>query len=189
MDTCPQVSISWVNLSRVLAVFLHRQQAGHKTTREHSFFVRYSNVLMGICPRQACIDMHLCNAVLLVWDLLRLVPINSSTLICTCIYTSSSNFSHAMLAVVFVTLWMHYILYFTTALHCWDNTLCCYVFCLLPQRSVAEVEWNNARRRNVYRVGHKGKVRMCIFYISLGGEWVVRVGVSWNNTGRICLPT
>ena len=32
-------------------------------------------------------------------------------------------------------------------------------WCMLLQRSVAEVVWADRSRKNVYRVGHKGKVR------------------------------
>ena len=32
-----------------------------------------------------------------------------------------------------------------------------------PQRSIAEVEWNETGKCNVYRVGHKGKVSLFLY--------------------------
>ena len=36
----------------------------------------------------------------------------------------------------------------------------CFLLCFLwGQRSVAEVQWKEVKKKNVYRVGHKGKVK------------------------------
>ena len=40
----------------------------------------------------------------------------------------------------------------------------CYEF-IHSQRSVAEVEWKETKKKNVYRVGHKGKVWIVCCYV------------------------
>lgn len=45
--------------------------------------------------------------------------------------------------------------------------------CLPLQRSVGEVQWSNADNRNIYRLGHRGKVDLKCKEVGSGGDYYV----------------
>ena len=46
--------------------------------------------------------------------------------------------------------------------------------CVLAlQRSVGEVQWSNADNRNIYRLGHRGKVDLKCKEVGSGGDYYV----------------
>ena len=152
--------------------------------------MKYLNALMGIWPQAS---MHRYTPVQRSPASVGLAQAHPNQFlhIDMCMYIQVYQIFHMPCLQLF--LW-HYgstiFCIFTTALRCWDY---CFVLCVLSS-ATEECSWGRMEQCSKEKClpsWTQGQGAHVYIYISLGGEWVVRVGVhvSWNNTASLCLPT